>query len=233
MSKVVYCVAGLTLVVCTVGVCAEVALDPGPGYINFSEIGILGDTEPTVKVSLVKPLLRLVSVVASVADPEIGEVLSVIDHLQVRVYEDAGDAASESRESVETFMEKLQADGWYPTVQVSEEKEKVNVFTQTDGENISGLVVLVVSDKEVVFVNASCHINPETTGELLVSIVKKIQSGELDLKNFGKQFSGKGKHKEEAIEGKAKQIGKAKHSLGDSNSEADAANAVLVETDES
>ena len=185
MKKFGIGMVGVALLVCTAGVCAEVALNPGQGYVDFTKLGILEDKEPTVSVSLVKPLLRLVSVVSTVVDSDISALLGDVDHVQVKVFDRLN---GDTRPNADAFLASLSAQGWHPRVEVKEEKEHVNVLIQTEEENITGMIVLILSGNEVVFVNTSCHINPESTGELLVSIGEKYRSGQLNPRTIVQQF---------------------------------------------
>ncbi len=160
--------AGLVLLaalVAVTGLMAPPAHAEGPSFARLDDVY----GEPRVEIDLGSTMLGLVARVASMEDPAAGAFLSELDHVSVLVYV-VGDDAGRALSAADETRDRLAAGGWSPAVSVREDGELVRVFVKERGQVVEGVVVTVVNDREVVFVNVTGTIDPERIGDLMSSL---------------------------------------------------------------
>ena len=142
------------------------------GEVNFDDLSKAYGT-PKVEINLSKALIGMVSALSKNEDPEIGEMLSKLELIKVRVFELGGDAST-AINAVEQMTQKIRKDNWEPIVSVNEEASKVQVFTKTSNEVMDGLVVMVVDSSggtgEAVFINIVGEIDPNNISKVTESL---------------------------------------------------------------
>lgn len=138
-----------------------------PGYVDFGDLSALLGEEPKVEVMLGGPLITFLAEASRGEDPEMADMLSGLTAIRVHVFElDNGDTKA-ARERVEELSRRLVQDNWQRTVKVNDKDSPVNMFVRTDGNNIAGLAVMVVSgDSEAVFINIVGNVDPVALGRL-------------------------------------------------------------------
>jgi len=136
------------------------------GQIDFADLSTHYG-EPKVEINLSASLMKMIGSFADSEDPEIGNILSNLEFIKVRVYNLNGklDKANDTIDSVST---ELRADNWETLVTVNdnEDDQKVRIFSKTTDDVIDGVVVMVVSPEEsaggeAVFINIVGQIDPE------------------------------------------------------------------------
>lgn len=139
-----------------------------PGYIDFEAMNTFGDLESTVEVFIKGPLLRMAVEAVREEEPELAEMLSGLKLIRVHVFEINRDMGRDLVEKTEKLSKDLEDKGWEMAVRVREEHENVNIYMLPGkGENIDGLVVMVVSeDDEAIFVNVVGTIDPAQIGRI-------------------------------------------------------------------
>lgn len=145
----------------------------GPaGQIDFADLsGHYGD--PKVEINLTAALMRMVGSFAKKNDPEVAELLSKLEFINVRVYQMNGQAAT-AVASIEDVSKKLKRDKWETLVTVNDEGERVRIFSKSTNEVIDGIVVMAVSPEkeggEAVFINIVGEIDPAKISTITESL---------------------------------------------------------------
>lgn len=167
----------LALVVLSIGIAASLTLvaraaltnedyKNKPGYVDFEPV--LGGMEATVEVYLKGALLLIAREAVEADDPELGELLSKIEYVHVRVFPMKGSSARRLADKTDQLAEQLEKKGWELTVRVREDAERVHVYL-LPGEkgDIAGLVVMAIEEgDEAAFVNVVGNINPAEVGRI-------------------------------------------------------------------
>ncbi len=140
------------------------------GQIDFADLSSHYG-EPKVEVNLSASLMKLVGRFAEGEDPEVGDILSKLESIKVRVYNLNGDLEKASS-TIDEVSSELKADNWETLVTVNdnEDNQKVRIFSKSTEAVIDGVVVMVVSpekeDGEAVFINIVGEIDPEKIGKV-------------------------------------------------------------------
>ena len=136
----------------------------GQEYFDFGQIrGLPG--RPAVQVELNPALLGFAREMARTTDPAAAELLSNIDGVQVRVYNQI-ENVDELAEFLDDATNRLQRDNWRQIVRVDDEGD-VRVFMQGTDQLVTGLTAMIVGDGEAVFVSISGSIRPEQVAQLM------------------------------------------------------------------
>ncbi len=140
------------------------------GEIDFADLSTHYG-EPKVEINLSAGLMKLIGSFANSEDPEIGDILSKLESIKVRVYNLNGEV-SKASSTIDQVSSELKADNWETLVTVNnnEENQKVRVFSKSTSNVIDGVVVMVVSPEkdggEAVFINIVGEIDPEKIGKV-------------------------------------------------------------------
>ena len=151
--------------------CLTTLLISGPSYasekgqIDFADLSSYYG-EPKVEINLSAGLMKLIGRFADNEDPEIGDVLSKLESIKVRVYSLNGET-EKANSTIDRVSSELKDDLWETLVTVNnnEENEKVRILSKSSDDVIDGVVVMVVSPNknggEAVFINIVGEIDPE------------------------------------------------------------------------
>lgn len=150
----------LTLLLC------QTTFAQSKGYVSFDDLAS-SYGEPKVEINLNALMMGFVSTLAKNEDPEVSQLLSQLESIQVRVYNTQGNS-KKALQSIDKVTKKIRKEKWEPIVSVNEEHERVRVFAKYTEKKMDGLVVMVVSDDEkdkgesgeVVFINIVGEIDP-------------------------------------------------------------------------
>jgi hypothetical protein len=144
--------------------CAFVSVQ-AQGFFDFSDIpGI--DSEPTVQIDLTPEMLSFMTGVAGEgAGDEASALLSGIEGIRVRVYEDVRNPR-EVADYIDEASRRLEAAGWSRAVYIVDDEDRVRMYMRFEEGEVSGMTVLVSSDADAVFVNLAGRINPATLGQV-------------------------------------------------------------------
>ena len=142
------------------------------GQVNFADLSEQYG-EPKVEINLTAALMRMVGSFAKKDDPEVAELLSKLQFINVRVYQIADHAAT-AVASVEDISKKLKRDKWETLVTVNDEGERVRIFSKSTNDVIDGIVVMAVSPGkeggEAVFINIVGEIDPAKISTITESL---------------------------------------------------------------
>lgn len=140
------------------------------GQIDFADLSSHYG-EPKVEINLSASLIRIVGSLADSEDPEIGNILSKLESIKVRVYNLNG-KLKKANSTIDRVSNELKKKKWETLVTVNnnEENQKVRVFSKSTSNVIDGVVVMVVSPEkeggEAVFINIVGQIDPEQIGKV-------------------------------------------------------------------
>jgi len=140
------------------------------GQIDFADLSAHYG-EPKVEINLSAGLMKLVGSFADEEDPEIGNILSNLESIKVRVYSLNGEL-EKANSTIDRVSSELKTDDWETLVTVNnnEENQKVRIFSKSSSNTIEGVVVMVVSPEkeggEAVFINIVGEIDPEKISEV-------------------------------------------------------------------
>lgn len=140
------------------------------GQIDFADLSNHYG-EPKVEINLSASLMRIVGSFADSEDPEMGNILSKLESIKVRVYNLNGQL-EKANTTIDRVSSELKADKWETLVTVNnnEENQKVRIFSKSTSNVIDGVVVMVVSPEkeggEAIFINIVGQIDPEQIGKV-------------------------------------------------------------------
>jgi len=128
MRPTVWIIVGV-LALCIAGaVLADQDVSGLPGYVDVETV--LDGAHANVEVSLKGSLLSVLSAVARLENPQIGEVMSELELVRVFVFENAN-AAALSPNKIDRAAARLQEQGWDTGVRVQESKTAETVLLLT------------------------------------------------------------------------------------------------------
>lgn len=138
------------------------------GYVEFGDLSAYEDGGEVTEVLIEEHLLKMIAKLAVNEEPEMGEVLKGIKLVKVHTFEVTKDNYEALRAKITSLNERIMDAQWDRIVRTRSNREMVNVFIKTAGEeSIEGLVVtLVEKDGDAVFVNIVGDINLETISRL-------------------------------------------------------------------
>ena len=165
---------------------ASPPLEKQPGYIEFSSLGLFDDPEPeaSIEIYLKDPLLDLVAAATRFEDKELADMLEALYLIRVQAYQKAEDQDLDTSYDYERIAERLKAltlPGWERVVQVRERDERMQFYVRSEDEAIVGLLVLVGSPREFVFINIVGLLDLAQVGR----VGRKFDIAPLDSIDFG------------------------------------------------
>jgi hypothetical protein len=163
----------MLLGVCIQSVRAAEDFSSNPGYLPLEQL-FVGNQEPNVEITLSGPVLKMLLQLPAQLDEDdedlqnVADMLRVVDHIYVRVYEIDEDTAPDMLGLINDTSQTLEAKDWQRIVRVREEDDSnvdIHVKLSADGENLNGLAIMAVEDKpgdetEFVIVNIVGNFNP-------------------------------------------------------------------------
>ena len=165
---------------------ASPPLEEQPGYIDFSSLGLFDDPEPetSIEIYLKDPLLDLVAAATRFEDAELADMLEALYLIRVQAYQKAEGQDLDTSYDYESIAERLKAltlPDWERVVQVRERDQRVQFYVRSEDEAIVGLLVLVGSPREFVFINIVGLLDLAQVGR----IGRKFDIAPLDSIDFG------------------------------------------------
>ena len=145
----------LLISVIPVVMAAEDDLQDHPGFVDFSVLTAIADTEPNVEISLKAPLLNMITNLIRNEDEEAAEFISKLLRVTVNVFESSAIDVDEISDSMNTIAEDLDAQGWERVVRVREDSDHVDVYFRLsdDADIIYGIAIMVAEPGDTVLVN--------------------------------------------------------------------------------
>ena len=144
------------------------------GQIDFADLSNYYG-EPKVEINLSSSLMKMVGSFAKHEDPEVGQILSNLEFIKVRVYNLNG-KLDKANDTVDRVSKELRGDQWETLVTVNdnEDDQKVRIFSKSTNDVIDGVVVMVVSPEkesgEAVFINIVGEIDPNKISKVTESL---------------------------------------------------------------
>jgi hypothetical protein len=139
-----------------------------PGYVDGAAFVELADPDGTlVEISLPGKILKPFCGVLKKQDPDL-EIACGLEWIGAIVleYDEPSENLGKAKRLVIDMEERLLDRGWERLARVQEGDEIVRVLMLVNDEIVSGLVVLVVDDSEIVFANVAGDIDMNQLGAL-------------------------------------------------------------------
>lgn len=133
------------------------------GLIN---IDFPGAGEAKVEVNLAGALFSLAAKAVGKDDPETAELLANLKAIKVRIYDEAALGGKTFDEVMSFYKEQLQKAKWEILAKVKDKESTVGVYSLTEKDVVSGLVVLVRNAKEFIVVNLAGNIDLAKLSEI-------------------------------------------------------------------
>lgn len=153
---------------CTLAMAVDPDITRLPGYVDGTVFVELADPDGTlVEISLPGKILKPFCGVLQKQDPDLGVVcgLEWIGAV-VLEYDEPSANLEKARQLVLDTEERLLDRGWERLARIQERGEMVRVLMLVNDDIVTGLVVLVVEEKEIVFANVAGHIDMNQLGTL-------------------------------------------------------------------
>lgn len=148
---------------------SALAAEDHPGYVDFSGLHSLIDSEPVVEVTLREPLLRLITESIPEEDEEAANFVSRLLNVRLHVYEDIGGNVQQIADNMDEIAADLEAENWERVVRIRDDEDQVDIylhFSETD-DVVYGIAVMIVSeDGEMVLANIAGDISFDDIGAL-------------------------------------------------------------------
>lgn len=145
--------------------------------IDYPQVG-----EAKVEVNLVGGLFSLAAKIMKKEEPEASEFLASLEAIKVRIYDKVALGEKTINEVLKFYEEQLQKGKWEILARVREKDSKVAVHLLTDGDIVSGLVVLVGKPEEIIVVNLAGNIDVTKLSQIDKVAGVKLGLSELDCK---------------------------------------------------
>lgn len=149
---------------------ALAGVEQQPGYVDFAKFGLGAGEEATVEVNLRGPMLKLAAAASDDDDPELGAMLDGLDGIFVRTYALDDRSPEAFEKAIASISKHMQETGWETIVRVRERDERAHIAIKLSGDDIIGMTVLAMDDKdkdnEVVFVNIVGTIDLDQIGRM-------------------------------------------------------------------
>jgi len=143
-----------------------------PGYADYTLPG-WSEADRVMTISFGPAILGIAKwAVDKGEEPELKALLEEIRAIRVAIYEVEGDT-SRLQNRVDDTTQHLLGEGWEVLVKVHDggddggEADDVLVMSRIIDETMTGFVVLVLDDEEMVFVNLMGNIDPARLGDIL------------------------------------------------------------------
>ena len=139
-----------------------------PGYVDFSALTAIANTEPKVEISLKAPLLAMVTNLIRSEDKEAADFISKLLRVTVNVFESSVIDIDEIAENMAIIAAGLDAQGWERVVRVREDADHVDIYFRMsdDAEFIHGIAIMVAEPDSTVLVNIVGEISADDISAL-------------------------------------------------------------------
>lgn len=136
-----------------------------PGYVEFT-MPELPELKQKVSIDIGPLGLKPLKWIASAAEEPEAQLFKKIDSVKVKVYDLDGDYLKVA-EKLKVPFSALANQGWEQVLAVNEDHEKVLIYAQIVESNFTGICVLVVNDREAVFINATGKLAQEDLAQVM------------------------------------------------------------------
>ncbi|MEJ2444325.1 MAG: DUF4252 domain-containing protein [Exilibacterium sp.] len=156
VQKIACSVASMFLMIGMLAGCSAMAAPPGA--IDFPDLSHhYGDA--VVETSLDKGMLGLIGILANSEEPELAEIISGVKSVIIRVYNVNG-KREQALAGLHQVSAQIRRDKWEPLISVNDKESQVRLFAKMNEGKMDGLVAMVVSEDDAVFINVVGEIDP-------------------------------------------------------------------------
>ena len=168
----------LALVFLPLAMAAEDPLSNHPGFVDFSVLTTIANTEPVVEVTLKEPILAMVTNLIRAEEEAAADFISKLLRVTVDVYDSREIDVDEIAESMENVADDLDDLGWDRVVRVRERRDHADIYVKMSpaGDMIHGIAIMVAEPDETVLVN----IVGDISGDALAAMGRRFDIDELE-----------------------------------------------------
>lgn len=153
-----------------------------PGFVDFSALRAIVDSEPTVEISLKAPLLNMVTNLIRAEDEQAADFISKLMRVTVNMFKSSATEVDEITASMASIASRLEQQDWERVVRVREDQSHVDIYIRmsSDAAFIHGIAIMVAEPYETVLVN----IVGDISGNDLAALGRRFnldQLGQLDM----------------------------------------------------
>lgn len=136
-------------------VLAQDDLQDHPGFVDFSVLRAMMNSEPTVEISLKEPLLAMVTNLIRAEDSEAADFISKLLRVTVNVFSNELSEVDQIAATMADIAGNLEQAGWERVVRVREEQDHVDIYVRMSGDAqlVHGIAIMVAEPNETVLVN--------------------------------------------------------------------------------
>lgn len=126
-----------------------------PGFVDFSGLAAIANTEPTVEISLKAPLLNMITNLIRNEEEEAADFISKLLRVTVNVFQSSSIDVDELADSMSEVANDLDAQGWERVVRIREDRDHVDIYFRLsdDADIIHGIALMIAEPGETVLVN--------------------------------------------------------------------------------
>lgn len=142
-------------------------LSAHPGFVDFPALGLEGADEPTLRIALHGPLLRLVARATEGDESGFSELIAKLEGIRATIFELPPARRGSYRRQANAIADRLARDGWSTVVEMRDGNSLSFIQVRMAGERVEGLAVLFVeADGTAGFINVVGDVSPEELGRL-------------------------------------------------------------------
>lgn len=141
------------------------AVSNAQGYFDFGEIPGVGD-QPAVDININSVMIGFIMAAAREADPDAADLLSGLQGIRVRVFNDVRNAR-QIDDFIDDVTETLESAGWQRVVFVQDEGSKARIHMRMTDDAVSGMTVMVFDGSDVVLINVAGSISAADLGRIM------------------------------------------------------------------
>ncbi len=135
-----------------------------PGYIDLSFVSAFGEPQKSVEIFLTPGLVKLIAALDE--DRELESVLKKLVMIKVYTFEVNRSNRHKFESKIDDLRKKLKQSQWIKFIHVKEDTDRTEVYIRETNDEIQGLTILSIEDREVTFVNIVGIIDLESIGKL-------------------------------------------------------------------
>jgi len=177
--KTLFVSTASTILLCLMplAMAADTTIEDHPGYVDFSGLTTIANTEPTVEISLKAPLLNMITNLIRAEDDLAADFISKLLRVTVNVFESEDIDVDQIADRMTEIAANLDARGWERVVRVREDSEHVDIYMRMsdDAEFIHGVAIMVAEPGDTVMVN----IVGEISGDDIAALGRRFEIDEL------------------------------------------------------
>ena len=155
-----------------------------PGYVDFGSFEKFKDANQTLEVFIKGPLLKFVAKASEAGDPEMGDFIRNLKLIKVDIFSVNELNMEDARNTLKSVSNKIDKNKWELMVRIKDKNENGEIYVQFGpDDSLNGLVMMMISNNEALFVNIVGTIDPSKLGKLSTQFnIPKLDKLEIEAK---------------------------------------------------